>query len=174
MKLIILSLLAVLLFLPSTVLARVTPNDIYQERKAKFEDSLNNISDPIKKEKLVQSQKLLNLINQRVGDRFLEDINKLSAIMEELRTRQGIKETRVAYGSVDTAIENADYWVNWAAEAIAYQKAKEYMPEFSSEAAAINSIKTSSTSLKSDLQVLRGKVMKAKGEVKKALNQYEK
>lgn len=93
-------------------------------------------------------------VNQSVCDRFEEDTVRLSAIMEEIRRRQGITETRVAYGNVDTPIERADYWVTYAAEAIAFQRAKKY---------------SSKASLKSDLVVLQNKIIRAKGEVKKVL-----
>lgn len=91
-------------------------------------------------------------INHKVSDRFEEDVARLAAIMEEVRRREGILETRVAFGNVDTEIENADYWITYAAEAIAYQRAQKY---------------SSNASLKSSLQTLRGKVLKAKGEVAK-------
>lgn len=78
----------------------------------------------------------------------------MAAIMEELRTRQGIQETRVAFGNVDTTIETADYWITYTAEAIAFQRAQ----NFSSE-----------NKLRNSLVVLKGKVLRAKGEVEKAL-----
>lgn len=100
----------------------------------------------------------LDPVNQKVCDRFQEDVNKLAAIMDELRERKGITETRVAFGGSDTPIKQADYWVNFAAEAIAYQRVQKY-------------------SLKSDLrfslETLKNKVLRAKGEAGKALD-YEK
>lgn len=104
----------------------------------------------------VSAAPTLDDINQKVCNRFEEDVNKLSAIMDELRDREGITETRVAFGGVDTQIESADYWINFAAEAIAYQRAQEYK---------------SSSQLKSSLQTLAGKVKRAKNEVREALNE---
>lgn len=98
----------------------------------------------------------LNDINQRVSDRFEEDILKMAAIMEELRRREGITETRVAFGGVDTQIKSADYWVTYAAEALAYQRAQKY---------------SSKDKLKSSLEVLKGKILKAKVQVGKALDE---
>lgn len=94
-------------------------------------------------------------INQKVCSRFEADVVKMAAIMEELRRRKGILETRVAFGGVDTPIENADYWITFAAEAVAYQKAQKY---------------SSKVVLKNSLEVLKNKILKAKGEVGKALN----
>lgn len=96
----------------------------------------------------------LDLINQKVCNRFEEDLGRLAAIMEELRRRKGILETRVAFGGVDTPIKTADYWITYAAEAVAFQRAQEY---------------SSTKTLRSSLGVLAGKVLRAKGEVGKAL-----
>ena len=96
----------------------------------------------------------LDQINQKVCNRFEDDTARLAAIMDELRSRKGITETRVAFGGSDTPIKQADYWINFAAEAIAYQRAQKY---------------SSASSLRSSLQVLAGKILKAKGEVGNAL-----
>jgi len=74
-------------------------------------------------------------INQKVCDRFEGDMVKLAAIMEELRRRKGVTETRVAFGGVDTQIKSADYQVTFAAEALAFQRAQ----KFSSKSAVLKS-----------------------------------
>jgi hypothetical protein len=99
---------------------------------------------------------VLSDINKRVCDRFENDTSILAAVMDEVRSRKGIKETRVAFGGVDTQIESADYSITYSAEAIAYQRSKKY---------------TSVGALKSDLQILAGKIIKAKAEVGKAINE---
>lgn len=96
----------------------------------------------------------LDDINQKVCDRFEEDVSRMAAIMEELRNRKGIQETRVAFGNVDTQIETADYWITYAAEAIAYHRVQKF---------------SSKNQLRSSLEVLKGKVLRAKNEVGKAL-----
>lgn len=96
----------------------------------------------------------LDQINQKVCNRFEEDVSRLAAIMEELRSRKGISETRVAFGGVDTPIKSADYQITYAAEAIAYQRAQKY---------------STTKQLRSSLEVLRGKVLRAKAEAGKAL-----
>ncbi len=80
---------------------------------------------------------------------------KLAAIMEELRRRKGITETRVAFGGVDTPIKSADYWITSAAEAVAYQRAQKY---------------SSQSQLRNSLEVLISKILNAKKEVGKALD----
>lgn len=96
----------------------------------------------------------LDLVNQKVASRFEQDLVKMAAIMEELRRRKGITETRVAFGGIDTPIKSADYQVTFAAEALSYQKAQKF---------------SSQSELKYSLQVLANKILKAKSEVKKAL-----
>ncbi|MBI2039815.1 hypothetical protein HYT18_01960 [Candidatus Microgenomates bacterium] len=96
----------------------------------------------------------LDGVNQKVCDRFEEDVVRMAAIMEEVRNRKGILETRVAFGNVDTPIETADYWITYAAEAIAFHRAQKF---------------SSVGSLKSSLITLKGKVLRAKNEVGKAI-----
>lgn len=98
----------------------------------------------------------LDQVNQKVCNRFEEDTARLAAVMEELRSRKGITETRVAFGGIDTTIKSADYWITYAAEAIAFQRAQK--PK-------------SQAALKSSLQTLAGKVIRAKNEIRKALNE---
>lgn len=102
------------------------------------------------------AQTNLDQINQKVCNRFEEDIQRLGAIMTELKDRNGITETRVAFGGSDTPIKAADYWVNYAAEALAFQRAQNY---------------SSQNQLKSNLETLRGKILRAKTEVGKALDE---
>jgi len=106
----------------------------------------------------VYAQTDLSVVNQKVCFRFEEDMNKLAAIMEEVRDRKGITETRVAFGGSDTPIKQADYWINFAAESIAFQKAQKY---------------TSQNQLKSALEILKGKILKAKSAVGKAIDSDE-
>lgn len=98
----------------------------------------------------------LNLVNQKVCNRFEGDVVKLAAIMEELRRRKGITETRVAFGGVDTVIKSADYQITYAAEALAFQRAQKY---------------SSKNELRNSLEVLKNKILKAKNEVGKALDE---
>lgn len=100
------------------------------------------------------AQTSLNKVNQKVGDRFEEDLSKLAAVMEEVRRRKGITETRVAFGGVDTPIKSADYQITYAAEALAFQQAQKY---------------SSQRQLKYSLEVLKNKILQAKNEVAKAI-----
>lgn len=98
----------------------------------------------------------INDINQKVCNRFEDDLSKMAAIMEEVRHRKGITETRVAFGGIDDSIKSADYSITYAAEAEAFQKYQ--------KPASIGA-------LKSQLEVLKNKVLKAKTDVAKVLNE---
>ena len=96
----------------------------------------------------------LVLAQSKAFVRFEEDLKKMAAIMDELRKRKGIIETRVDFGGIDTPIKSADYQITYAAEALAYQKAQKF---------------SSKSELKYSLQILANKILKAKVEVKKAI-----
>jgi hypothetical protein len=102
-------------------------------------------------------------INQAVCLRFDSDVNKLSAILEEEKSRQNVTETIVAFGRGKTPLDSSAYYLNFAAEAIAYQKVQQYQ----------NSLNGKSR-LRSDLSVLASKIVRAKSEIKQALIFYEK
>ncbi len=158
----------IIIFWPSIAFARITPEDIYQEKRAAFEDQLNKILDPLKKEKIRQADSLLNKVNQEVCSRFDEDIAKITAILEEVKRREGVTETVVAFGQGDTSLDNAAYWVNYAQEAIAYQKIQDYTPQVVQSNLSAG-IKNSQSNLRSNLTALQQKIIKAKNEVKRAL-----
>lgn len=98
----------------------------------------------------------LDQVNQKVCSRFEEDVLRLAAIMEKVRSRKGIKETRVAFGGIDDQVKSADYQITFAAEAIAYQRAQKF---------------SGKSDLRYSLEVLKGKVLRAKSEIGKALNE---
>lgn len=164
-------LLAVLAFFPSISYARTTPNDIYQQRRESFEEKLEEISDSAKKEQMRLADKVLNQINQAICDRFEQDIAKLAAILSEIRSREGMAgaPTVVAFGQGKNQIEVADYWVNYAQEAVAYQRIADYTPQFSGDSNLSLSVSSSMNNLQGDLTILQGKILRAKTEVKKVL-----
>lgn len=169
MKMAFLVLGLFVIFLPVTTYARVTPNDIYQESRQQFESQLAKISDPVKREKVKQADQTLYDINQKVSNRFDSDVAKLAAILEELKSRKNVTKTVVAFGQGDTPLDNAAYWVNYAAEAVAFQKIQSYTPQINGNDIS-GPINSSKNGLKGNLGVLAGKILKAKGEVQKAIN----
>ncbi len=97
----------------------------------------------------------LDQVNQTVCDRFEADVAKLAAIMDEVRSRKGITQTRVAFGGVDTPIKSADYQITFAAEALAYQRAQKYSTQ---------------GNLRYSLEALKNKILSAKSYTQKAID----
>ncbi len=166
-------LLLIYLFCPATTLARVTPDDIYQSRRSDFKANLSKIQDPVKKQLVVTADQALKDINQSVCARFQNDLNRMAAVMEEEKSRQNITNTVVAYGQDNTPLDSAAYYLNYAAEALAYQKSQDYTPNIAG-GNLTGAINNSSNNLRSSLGILQGKILRAKVEVKKALDYYEK
>lgn len=170
MKIYFLILIAVFLTYPFLAFGRVTPNNLYAEKRAVFESQLNKIKDPLKKEKVKQADEMLYQINQSVCIRFDADLDKLSIILEEIKKRSHVTETVVAFGQGDTPLDSAAYWLNYAAEANAYQKIQDYTPQNISESSLSSPFVSAKSRLSSDLNVLQGKIIRAKNEIRKALN----
>ena len=106
----------------------------------------------------------LNQINQKNCDRFEENVLRMAAIMEEVRSRKGITETRVAFGGSDTPIKSADYYVNFAAEAIAFQRVQSFDSLRLEKSTGLFSLRTS-------LETLKNKILTAKNAVGRTLNE---
>lgn len=155
-----------------TAFARITPNDIYQENRSNFQTNLNKIPDPNKKQLVIESDRLLQTINLDICSNLQNQVNKMAAILDEEKRRQKITSTRIAYGVGNTPMDDAEYFVNFAQEAIAYQKSQDYTPQISGSLKA--GVVGSLNNLLSDLNILQGKVLKAKSETQTALDYYEK
>lgn len=170
-KLLLLFLILNWLFAPTLTHARVTPDDIYQAKRTQFQKQLESVKDQDKREQVKKADRLLSETNQRVSARFEEDVVKMAAIMEELKVRLNIggQPTVVAFGQGKTPIENADYWVNYAQEAVAFQKIQDYTPKIWGETSLVGATTASKNRLRGDLGGLRGKVVQAKLKVSEAL-----
>ncbi len=168
-----LSITSMSLIFPSITIARITPEDIYQQNQANFNSNLSKIQDPNKKQTMITANQVLKDTNQTVCFRFQTDIDKIAAILDELKIRQNITNTLVAYGRGNTPLDTAAYYVNYAAEAVAYQKIQDYTPNISGGNLA-RSVNSNSKNLRSNLEILQSKILKAKTEVRKAIIYYEK
>lgn len=157
--------LILLLSLVGTVEARVTPDDIYQERRAEFKKGLDKINNEKVKSDVLEADWTLKEINQNVTGRFDKDMAILAGIVSELEQRVDKQEKENPY------LEDALYWVTFAHEAVAYQKIQDYTPNLSGNT-PLAAIKLSSNRLRGDLNTLKGKILKAKTMVKKAVNYY--
>lgn len=168
-KVLILLVFSLLVLVPTTF-ARVSLNDQYQAKRDAYEAQLAKLT-PANQELVKKADKVLVESNQKVLVRFDEDIAKMTAILEEYKNRQGLEgaETTVAYGQGDSPVDTAAYWLNYAAEAVAYQKIQDYTPNISGDASVNGAIKSETASLRADLIGLKGKILKAKGELQKII-----
>ena len=172
LKLLLLAVFS-LIFIPGQVFARVTPEGTRQAKRAFFESSLSNINDPLKRQRIEQADQLLKDINLKICAGFDADIAKMAAILDEEKSRQGVTQTVGAYGRGDTPLDTAAYYINYAAEAVAYQKIQDYTPQIKEGSLKAN-FNFNLNTLVSDLKTVQEKILRAKTETKKALNYYEK
>lgn len=159
---------------PSLTYARVSLNEIYQEKRAAYEAQLTKL-DPTNKTKVIEAEKLLKQVNLTICSRFDEDIAKLTAILEEVkvRTNREGESTTVAYGQGESQLDNAAYWLNFAQEAVAYQKSQDYTPQISGDASVLGALTSSMNKLSGDLKGLKGKILRAKTEMSKVVKPLE-
>lgn len=154
---------------PSITLARRTSiDDQYQAKRSAYQEQLKKLS-PENQEKVKKADKLLVETNQKVLSRFDEDMAKMTAALEEYKRRQNLEGegTKVAYGQGESQLDQAAYWLNYAAEAVAYQKIADYTPQISGDSSVNGAINAQIADLKADLIGLKGKILKAKGELLK-------
>lgn len=173
LKVVLVLIIAINFLITPSLFARTTPEDIRQQTRNNFENNLSKIQDQQQKQLVISADNELKNINQTVCNKFQLDLDKLSAILEEEKSRQNVTKTVVAYGQGNTPLDTAAYYLNYAAEALAYQRAQDYTPAIGGGnfKGAIN---YSSSNLKGNLETLQNKILRAKSEVKKAISYYEK
>ncbi|MCL4366572.1 hypothetical protein M1563_00130 [Patescibacteria group bacterium] len=174
MRILLMLLLSlILLVYTAPIFARTTPEDIYQAKRSDFNNNLTKMQDQTKKQLVMQADQMLKTINLAVCARFDVDIARLAAVLEEEKNRQSVTSTRVAYGQGNTPLDSAAYSINYAEEAIAYQKVQDYTPQISNNG-LVGAVTTSMKNLKTNLLTLRSKILNAKTATQKALDYYEK
>ena len=159
-------------FFPGQVFARVSVNDIYQAKMQAHQEEITKLT-PANQTKAKKADQLLKDINLVVCNRFDGDIAVLTAIDAEIRVRKGMDSvpTVVAYGQGNTQLESAEYWLNYAQEAVAYQKIGDYTTNIAGDSSLDGAISSQEAALKSDLGVLANKILHAKVEIGKVLNE---
>lgn len=159
-------------FLPIQVSARVSVNDIYQAKMQSHAKAIAKLT-PVNQNKAKKADQILKDINLKVCSRFDGDIAILTAIDAEIRSRKGLDSvpTQVAYGSGNTPLENSEYWLNYAQEAVAYQKIADYTTNIAGDSSVDSAISNQQAGLKSDLGVLANKILHAKSEIGKVLGE---
>lgn len=171
-------LLLVLAFLIATrsmtivTYARTTPEDIYNEKLQAYESRRQTFSLENQK-KLDLYQKEIKDLNAFITKELEENTLRQGEILNEYILRNDIPtipETDGIKRNLSDPVENARYWITYAHEAIAFQAAKNYLFQLSSEANIERDITLQINALQGDIGVLKGKVDKSKQALIQMLN----
>lgn len=160
-QLLALIFVCLILISPPLTYARTTPEDILNAKKEVYNQRVRNYS-PTHQQQLTDLNTKINLINQQITQDLEQRVERQGNILIEYLRRHGKlnDETNVARPGSDP-IQNAQYYLTYAHEAVAYQAAKVYVFDLTSEA----NIKRDSTNLisnlQSDISVLNSKVLRS-------------
>lgn len=133
------------------VFARITPEDIVNAKKQSYELKVKTYT-PENKNKLESLFNKIEDINRKRTQELSFIMGTQAQILDEYQKRIG-KETE--------AITNARYWVTYAHEAVAYQAAKIYVFELTSETNLKNDALATINKFQSELNYARSQVVKS-------------
>ena len=151
---IFLAALFLIVFTVQPALARVTPEDIVNEKRSVFEQKVKNYSEDHKK-KLEDLSKAIDALNQKRSSELQEKVMIQGLILDEFQSRGNNEKNKAKQ------IEDVRYWITFAHEAISYQKAKIYIYDLSSESAIKNDALRLISLFFSDLNSTRTKTIKS-------------
>ena len=113
------------LILTTSVSARTTPEDIVNAKKDAYNQRVTSYS-PESKQKLEDySQKIADL-NKKITEDYQLNMEAQAQILQEYIKRNPEKAS-------SSQVENANYWLTYAHEAVAFQAAKIYIFDLSGE-----------------------------------------
>lgn len=146
---VIILLLLTIYYQPSTIYARITPEDIVNEQKSAYEHTLGNYSS-VNRQKVESFSKKIADFNEEKTYALEQIALRQGEILDEYVKRNNIKEDGGADGinRSNDPVAVARIEITRAHEAIAYQAAKVYIPNLTSEA----NIKSDSLNLINRLQ----------------------
>lgn len=151
---------------PSTlnpIFARTTPEDIVNSKKATYEQRVKNYSQ-INRQKLEDLSKKIAQVNQKRTDELNLIIQTQGLILDEYVKRFNIEEDGGKDGihrNLGDSAANARYWITYAHEAVAYQAAKMYVFNLTTEANIKNDALNTVNLFQSDLNSAKLKVIKS-------------
>jgi PDZ domain-containing secreted protein len=147
---------------PTATQARTTPEDILNSQKDAYNSQVKNYTAQDKQKLDLFSQKIANL-NQQATYEWEWEMVRQGDILDEYLRRNNFKETE--------GIKNARYWLTYAHEAVAYQAAKVYVYNLTSEKNLNTDVLSQVNILQSDLNILRNKVLKSQGVITSLVGQ---
>lgn len=150
-------------------LKREEMKEQYKERKEEFKNRLAELKDARKKAIVERIDTKMSTINTNHTDRMANVLEH----MEEILGRLNDKVTNAASNGVDTtaaeaAIQDAQEAIDAAKNAVTTQAGKEYVITIGDEGALRNTVGTTTSQLRSDLQATHKLVIDAKQKVMEA------
>lgn len=145
----------------SPIHARVTPEDIVNERKAEYNSRVKNYSAG-NKQKLEEFNKKIHQLNWKICAELEENMTRQGLILDEFQQRNGGVETE--------AMKESRYWITYAHEAVAYQAAKVYVFNLTGEANVNKDILLTINQLNAEIVTLKGKVLKSQNILKNTVS----
>lgn len=133
-------------------LARVTPEDIVNEKREIYNQRVGSYSQ--------ESRDRLDLVSKRIVEMNKTKTDELGWIMES-QARILDEYERRNPGKNQKGVDEARYWITYAHEAVAYQAAKIYIYDLSNEASIEPDIKRMVGIFRSELNSTRDKVIKS-------------
>lgn len=158
---------------PSIALARITPEDIVNEKRRVYNLRVSQYSSS-NKQKLELLEKKIAEFNKSKTQELEKNMLSQGQILEEYIRRQEIKEQKTTDGinrNLSDPIENARYWVTYAHEAVAYQAAKIYIFDLTGEVYLKRDANNIISVLENDLNILRNKVIKSQKIIQGLINE---
>ncbi len=137
-------------FITFNVQARITPEDIVQAKRAAYEKRVASYS-AVHKQALIKLSEDIAAVNKKRTDQLDRIMEVQAAILDEYERRENGKDAE--------NIKTARYWVTYAHEAVAYQAAKIYIFDLSSEGNIKSDANSTINLFQSELNSTRSKVI---------------
>lgn len=144
---------------PVSILARITPEDIVNSKKEAYEKKVVSYSVS-HKQNLENLSKKIARVNKNRTDELDRIMVTQALILDEYETR--LRQGSGGQGRYAEAIERARYWITYAHEAVAYQAAKIYIFNLSSEGNIGNDALNTILLFQSELNSTRTKVINSR------------
>ncbi len=154
-------------FFAAATSARTTPADILNSQKSVYDQKVALYSPNHKQTLEDLSQKIAGL-NKKITTELGQNMERQGQILEEYIRRNSLEEksNNGITRNLSEPVENARYWLTFAHEAVAYQAAKIYIFNLTSEANIKSDADAAISLLESDTNILSSKVLKSQKIIK--------
>lgn len=162
--LLILIVVIVNLFTTQLILARTTPEDIVNSKREVYQKRVQNYSSK-HQQRLQELSDQIKRLNSQVTAEQEVNIANQGAILDEYVTRTKTENS--------PAVEKARYWLTYAHEAIAYQAAKIYIYDLTTESSIKKDVLNLISSLQADLNSTKQKTLNSHQIIVKLIKSWE-